>query len=47
MGLSLREGAVEPLGRYRNNMLFAILETLGRRYDFTLDDPVGRSPRRG
>ncbi|MBP3482289.1 MAG: excinuclease ABC subunit UvrA [Alistipes sp.] len=37
---SLREGAVEPLGCYRNNMLFAILEMLGRRYDFTIDDPV-------
>ena len=40
-GRSLREGAVEPLGPYRNNLLFAILETLGRRYDFTIDDPVG------
>ncbi len=38
--LSLREGGVEPLGKHRNNMLFAILETLGKRYDFTLDDPV-------
>ena len=38
--LSLREGAVEPLGKYCNNMLFAILEMLGRRYDFTLDDPI-------
>ena len=38
--LSLREGAVEPLGKYRNNLLFALLEMLGRRYDFTLDDPV-------
>lgn len=38
--LTLREGAVEPLGKYRNNMLFAILEMLGRRYDFTLDDPI-------
>ncbi len=38
--LSLREGAVEPLGKYRNNILFALLEVLGRRYDFTLDDPV-------
>ncbi|MCM1150538.1 MAG: excinuclease ABC subunit UvrA [Alistipes sp.] len=40
-GLSLREGAVEPLGKYHNNLLFATLEMLGRRYDFTLDDPVG------
>ena len=47
MGLSLREGAVEPLGKYRNNMLFAILEMLGRRYDFTLDDPVGTISEEG
>lgn len=38
--LSLRQGAVEPLGKYRNNAIFALLEMLGRRYDFTLDDPV-------
>lgn len=38
--LTLRDGAVEPLGKYHNNMLFAILEMLGRRYDFTLDDPI-------
>ncbi len=38
--LSIREGAVEPLGKYHNNMLFATLEMLGRRYDFTLDDPM-------
>ncbi len=47
MNLSLREGAVEPLGKYRNNMLFAILEMLGRRYDFTLDDPVNTLPEEG
>ena len=45
--LSLREGAVGPLGKYRNNMLFAILEMLGRRYDFTLDDPVGTISEEG
>ena len=39
--------AMEPLGKYRNNMLFAILEMLGRRYDFTLDDPVGTISRGG
>ena len=37
---SLRAGGIEPFGPYRNNMLFALLEMLGRRYDFTLDDPV-------
>ncbi len=38
--LSIRDGGIEPLGKGRNNLLFAILEALGRRYDFTLDDPV-------
>lgn len=38
--LSLREGGVEPLGKYHNNMLFAMLEVLGTRYDFTLDDAI-------
>ena len=38
--LSLAEGGVEPLGKRRANLLFAILEMLGKRYDFTLDDPV-------
>ncbi len=40
MSRSLREGGVEPLGKYHNNMLFAMLETLGRRHGFTLDDAL-------
>ena len=38
--LSLREGAIEPLGKYKNNKIFTLLTVLGRRYDFTIDDPV-------
>ncbi|MFR9564964.1 MAG: excinuclease ABC subunit UvrA [Rikenellaceae bacterium] len=38
---TLREGGVEPLGKYRNNMLFAMVETLGRRHGFSLDEPIG------
>ena len=45
--LSLREGGVEPLGKYHNNMLFAMLEMLGHRHDFTLDDPLGTISREG
>lgn len=45
--LSLREGGVEPLGKYRNNLLFAELEMLGRRYDFTLDDPLSSFSEKG
>ncbi len=44
---SIRAGAVEPLGKHKNNRLFAMLEALGRRYDFTLDDPVGTIGEQG
>ncbi|MFR9578379.1 MAG: excinuclease ABC subunit UvrA [Rikenellaceae bacterium] len=37
---SLREGGVEPIGKYHNNMLFAMIENLGCRHGFTLDDPI-------
>ena len=38
--LSLREGGIEPLGKYHNNLLFAMLEVLGHRHDFSIDDPI-------
>ena len=44
---SLRAGGIEPFGPYHNNMLFALLEMLGRRYDFTLDDPIGSISEEG
>ncbi len=44
---SLRDGAIEPIGKYKNNKLFALLTMLGRRYDFTLDDPVSTISEEG
>ncbi len=44
---SLRDGGIEPLGKYRNNILFAMLDALGRRYGFTLDDAVGTISKEG
>ena len=38
--LSIREGGIEPLGKHHNNMLFAMMEMLGHRYDFSIDDPI-------
>ncbi|MFI3302181.1 MAG: excinuclease ABC subunit UvrA [Rikenellaceae bacterium] len=38
--LSLREGGVEPLGKFKNNMLFAMIATLGQRHNFSLDEPI-------
>ena len=45
--LSLRDGGVAPLGKGRENILFATLEALGKRYDFTLDDPLGTISEEG
>lgn len=45
--LSIREGGIEPLGKHHNNMLFAMMEMLGRRYDFTLDDPIDTISKEG
>ncbi len=45
--LSLREGGVEPFGKYKNNKIFVLLELLGRRYDFTLDDPIATISEEG
>ncbi|MCC8018313.1 MAG: excinuclease ABC subunit UvrA [Rikenellaceae bacterium] len=44
---TIKEGGIEPLGKYRNNMLFAQVEALGRRYGFTLDTPVKEIPEEG
>ena len=38
--ISLKDGGIEPLGRYKNNKVFALLTILGRRYDFTIEDPI-------
>ncbi len=38
--LSLTQGGVEPLGKFKNNMLFAMIATLGQRYNFTLEEPI-------
>ena len=44
---SIREGAIEPLGRYKNNKIFTLLMLLGRRYDFTLDDAISTISEEG
>ena len=44
---SLKEGAIEPIGKYKNNKIFTLLTMLGRRYDFTLEDPVNTISEEG
>lgn len=42
--LSIYEGAVAPLGKYRNMMIFWQIEALLERYEFTLRTPVSELP---
>ena len=38
--LSIKKGAIAPLGKYKDNFVFRQLETLGKREGFTLDQPI-------
>ena len=42
--LSVREGGVAPLGKYKNQMIFWQMEALLERYDCTLDTPLSAVP---
>lgn len=42
--LSVYEGAIAPLGKYKNVMIFWQIEALLERYDATLKTPVARLP---
>ncbi|MBQ1253620.1 MAG: excinuclease ABC subunit UvrA [Alistipes sp.] len=44
---SLAEGAIEPIGKQKNNKIFTLLTLLGRRYDFTLDEPINTISEEG
>lgn len=42
--LTIRQGAIEPLGKYKNNLIFWQIEAIGRKYGFTIDTPVYTIP---
>ncbi|MBQ2247890.1 MAG: excinuclease ABC subunit UvrA [Tidjanibacter sp.] len=39
--LSIADGAIAPLYKMRSRWFLAVMSALGRRYDFTIEDPVG------
>ncbi|MCD8282381.1 MAG: excinuclease ABC subunit UvrA, partial [Prevotella sp.] len=43
-GLTIREGGISPLGKYKNQMIFWQLGALLERYNCTLDTPVRGIP---
>ena len=42
--LSIRNGGIEPLGKYRNMWIFWQLEAIADKYGYTLDTPIGNIP---
>jgi len=43
--LSVREGAIAPLGKYKNQMVFWQIEAILQKYDCTADDPIDQLPQ--
>lgn len=44
--LSIRKGAIEPLGKYRNSLIFWQIEAIAKKYNFTLDTQVKKIPEK-
>ncbi|NOU61033.1 excinuclease ABC subunit UvrA [Marinifilum caeruleilacunae] len=42
--LSIREGGIVPLGKYKNSLIFWQLEAIGRKYDFDMNTPIEGIP---
>ena len=42
--LSIMAGGIAPLGEYKKSWAFRQLETIARRYDFDLNDPISSLP---
>lgn len=42
--ISIRKGAVKPLGPYKNSLIFWQLESLATKYEFDLNEPVSQIP---
>ncbi len=38
--LSIKNGGIAPIGTYKSSWIFKQLETIGTKYEFTLDDPI-------
>jgi len=43
--LSIREGGIEPFGKYKDVLIFWQLDAIAHKYGFTLDTPISKIPR--
>ncbi len=46
-GLSIRKGGIQPLGAYKNSLIFWQIEAIAKKYKFTLNTPVKDIPEEG
>jgi excinuclease ABC subunit A len=46
-GLSIKKGGIQPLGPYKNSLIFWQLEAIAAKYRFTLNTPVRDIPEDG
>lgn len=42
--LSIKRGGIQPLGPYKNSLIFWQLEAIASKYDFSLSDPIEQIP---
>ncbi|PXX96142.1 excinuclease ABC subunit UvrA [Marinifilum breve] len=42
--LSIREGGIVPLGKYKNSLIFWQMEAIGRKYGFDMNTPIEEIP---
>jgi excinuclease ABC subunit A len=42
--LSIKRGGIEPLGPFKNSLIFWQIEAIAAKYHFTLDTPIGEIP---
>lgn len=46
-GLSIRRGGISPLGPYKNTLIFWQIESIAKKYGFTLNTPIKDIPEEG
>ncbi len=44
LSLSIREGGIAPLGKYKSQMIFWQVDAILRKYDCSMDEPIGNVP---
>lgn len=42
--LSIKDGGIVPLGKYKNSLIFWQIEAIGRKYDFDIKTPIEEIP---